>query len=101
MTIHEFIEYNKKEGDGPSSITGVSKMLGVSRQTVYNWSTGRFCPSFDHVMLLVQLSGGKISRINDSNVVNLKVRNMFRVARDFYENWDDTMIVIHPEGLDG
>jgi predicted transcriptional regulator len=103
MTISEYIAYNKERGQVPCSISSFARLMGVSRQTIYNWMNGRFHPHFNHIMHLVQMSDGKITCLWSDDVIDLKIRNMFRVARDFYENWDDgqsTIIVMSPEDFD-
>ena len=103
MTIIEYIEHNKERGQVPSSISSFARLMGVSRQTIYNWMKGRFHPHFNHIMNLVQVSGGQISRLCNSDVIDLRTRNMFRAARDFHHNWDDgesTILVISPEDFD-
>ena len=46
------------------SVSQVAELLGVSRQTIYNWTTGSCNPTVGHLMELHNLSRGRITLVD-------------------------------------
>ena len=89
MTIAEYLETNRRNGEMPDSVASLARLLGVSRRSVYNWMRGTCAPKFGHILSLVQLSNGCIRRTHASKVIHLKTRNFFRIAVEGFEQGDD------------
>lgn len=100
MTIKEFIAKNAEEKREPSSLSALAKAMGVSRQTVYNWMHAKYSPSFGHVLALVQLSDGRVHYPADTNVTDMQVHAMFKVAKQFYADWGDLASALLAPGDD-
>ena len=48
MSIYEYIHRNQRKAQGPTSITALARVLGVSRQAIYCWLDHTHAPSKNH-----------------------------------------------------
>ena len=71
------------------SVRELADELGVTRQTVYNWIRGIYQPHFTHVVRLVRISDGRITKPRRRGRQNNKVQNMFHAAADLLRRKDD------------
>jgi len=90
MTISEYLESNKNKGRGPRSVSELATSIGVSRQAVYNWMSGRCRPCFDNIVEIVRLSEGVVTHISPVTLVDSKTHSMFCRA------WR-TLVVAQPQ----
>lgn len=48
MSIYEYLYRNQRKAQGPTSITALARVLGVSRQTIYWWLDHTHKPTSRH-----------------------------------------------------
>tara|TARA_R100000152_G_C6594243_1_gene53611 strand:- start:95 stop:364 length:270 start_codon:yes stop_codon:yes gene_type:complete len=79
MGIDDYIRNQSVNKQSPQTVSELANMLSVTRQTVYNWMNGVYKPHWKHVVGLVQLSSGKITKTSSA----AKDQSIFDAARQF------------------